>query len=82
MKNETKLRFFQIRVNLKSIVINVHLHGLEIANSDCCVFCMEEPETIIHLFSNCKFVNFILANRHDLFRFEESNVFSIIDKCL
>ena len=53
---EIKLRFFQIRLNLRSIVTNVQLHGLEIVDSNCCVFCLEEPETIMHLFCNCKFV--------------------------
>ena len=53
---KTKLRSFQIRLNLKSIVTNVQLHGLEIVDSNCCAFCLEEPETIMHLFCNCKFV--------------------------
>ena len=53
---ETKLRSFQIELNLKFIVTNVQLHGLEIVDSKCCVFCLEEPETIMHLFFNCKFV--------------------------
>ena len=40
---ETKLQSFQIRLNLKSIVTNIQLHGLEIVDSNCCVFCLEEP---------------------------------------
>ena len=86
---ETKLRSFQIRLNLKSIVTNVQLHGLEIVDSNC-VFCLEEPETIMHLFCNCKFVqmfwcdvsdwlsvkffyDFNFENRHKLFGFQENN---------
>ena len=54
--NETKLRSFQIRLNLRSIVTNVQLAGFGIVDSNYCVFCSEEPETIIHLFCMCKFV--------------------------
>ena len=57
LENEAKLRSFQIRLNLKSIVTNVQLHGVEIVDSNYCVFCLEEPETIMHLFCNCKFVD-------------------------
>ena len=55
--DEAKLRSLQIRLNLKSIVTNVQLYGLEIVDSNYCVFCLEEPETIMNLFCNCKFVD-------------------------
>ena len=44
-------------LNRNSIVTNVQLHGFGIVASNCCVFCSEEPETIIHLFCDCKFVD-------------------------
>ena len=54
--NETKFRSFQIRLNLRFIATNVQLAGFGIVDSNYCVFCSEEPETIIHLFCMCKFV--------------------------
>ena len=55
--NETKLRSFQIRLNLRSIVTNIQLHVLDIASDNLCTFCREEPETLIHLFWDCKIVD-------------------------
>ena len=40
--NETKLRLFQIRLNLRSIVTNVQLYVLDIASNNLCTFCREE----------------------------------------
>ena len=54
--NETKLRSFQIRLSLRSIVTKVQLAGFGIVDSADCVFCSEKPETIVHLFCMCKFV--------------------------
>ena len=62
---ESELRSFQIRLNLKSIVTNVQVHGLETVDSSCCVFCLEEPETIMHLFCNCKFVQMFWCDVSD-----------------
>ena len=62
---ETKLRSFQIRLYLKSIVTNVQLHGLEIVDSNCSVFCLEEPETIMHLFCSSKFVQMFWCDVSD-----------------
>ena len=62
---ETKLRSFQIRLNLKSIVTNLQRHSLEIVDSNCCVFCLEESETIMHLFCNCKFVQMFWCDVSD-----------------
>ena len=53
---ETKLRSFQIRLNLRSIVTNIQLAGFDIINSELCTFCLQHPETINHLFLNCKIV--------------------------
>ena len=55
--NETKLRSFQIRLNLRSIVTGVQLHVLDIASDNLCTFCREKPETLIHLFCESKIVD-------------------------
>ena len=55
--NETKLRSFQIRLNIRSIVTNVQRNGMGIVDNKHCVFCSEDPETIIHLFCKCKLVD-------------------------
>ena len=55
--SESKLRSFPTSLNLKSIVTNVQVHGLEIVNSNCCLFCLEEPEIVIHLFCKYKIVD-------------------------
>ena len=53
---ETKLRSFQMKLNLRSIVINIQLAGFDIIDSELCTFCLQHPETINHLFLNCKIV--------------------------
>ena len=55
--NETKLRLFQIILNLRSIVTNVQQHVLDIASDHLCTFCREERETVLHLFCGCKIVD-------------------------
>ena len=55
--NETKLRSFQIRLNLRSIVTKIQLCVLDITSDNLCTFCREEPETLIHLFCDCKIVD-------------------------
>ena len=55
--NETKLRSFQIRLNLRSIVTKIQLCVLDITSDNLCTFCGEEPETLIHLFCDCKIVD-------------------------
>ena len=52
--NETILRSFQIRLNLRSNFTNVQLYVLNIASDNLCTFCGEEPETLILLFCDCK----------------------------
>ena len=54
--NETKLRSFQIRLNLRSIVTQLQPHGFEILDDNLCKFCGKEPETLMHLFCNCEIV--------------------------
>ena len=47
---ETKLRSFQIRLNLRSLVMNVQLAGFGSIDSELCSFCLEKPQTIMHFF--------------------------------
>ena len=54
--NETKLRSFQIRLNLRSIVTQLQLHGFELVDDNLCKFCRKEPETLMHLFCDCEIV--------------------------
>jgi len=50
---ETKLRSFQIRLNIRSIVTNIQLHGLEIIKSNLYLLCSKSPENLLHLFCDC-----------------------------
>ena len=50
---ETKLRSFQVKLNLRAIVTYIALHCFDIADSDKCSFCMTERETLLHLFCTC-----------------------------
>ena len=62
---ETKLRSFQIRLNLRSVVTNVQLAGFDIIDSEMCTFCLQHPETINHLFLDCKIVEKFWKNIED-----------------
>jgi len=53
---ETKLRSFQIRLNTRSIVTNIQLHGFEIIERNLCLFCSKSPENLLHLFCDCAIV--------------------------
>ena len=53
--NETKLRSFQIPLNLRSIVTQLQLHGFEIVDDKLYKFC-KETETLMHLFCDCEIV--------------------------
>jgi len=50
---ETKLRSFQIKVNLRVTVTNVQLHGFGMIENNFCCFCKTNPETMMHLFCDC-----------------------------
>ena len=50
---ETKLTFFQIKLNLRAAVTNIVLYGLEITTTDKYPFCDAEKETLLHLFCTC-----------------------------
>ena len=54
--NETKLRSFQIRLNFRSIVTQLQLHGFELVDNNLCKFCRKDPETLMHLFCDCEIV--------------------------
>ena len=54
---ETKLRSFQIKLDLRAIVTNVQLHGFGIVDSPFCSFCAQSIETILHLFCFCPVVD-------------------------
>ena len=47
---ETKLRSFQIKLNLRSLVMNVQLAGFDIIDIELCSFCLQQPETLMHFF--------------------------------
>ena len=47
---ETKLRSFQIRLNLRSLATNVQLANFGTIDSELCSFCLEQFETFIHFF--------------------------------
>jgi len=53
---ETKLRSFQIRLNMRSIITNIQLHGFEIIESNLCLFCSKLPENLLHSFCDCVIV--------------------------
>ena len=63
--NETKLRCFQIRLNLRSIVTNEQLHGFEMIDSDVRVFCLKKTETLLHLFCDSSIVDQFWNNVFD-----------------
>ena len=54
---EAKVRSFQIKFNLLSLVTNVQLAGFGIIDSESCSYCFEQPEKFIHFFLECKFVD-------------------------
>ena len=54
---ETKLRSFQIRLNLRSLVMNVQLAGFGIIDSELCSFCLQQPETLMHFFWSVKLLS-------------------------
>ena len=53
---ETKLRSFQIKLNLRVIVTNIQLFGFGLIKSQNCKFCYKAPETLLHLFCTCPVV--------------------------
>ena len=83
--NETKLRSFQIRLNLRPIVTQLQLHGFELVNDNLSKFCRKEPETLMHLVCDCEIVvsefmsprlltNIVLRKQHMLFGFDHKGI--------
>ena len=46
--------------------MNVQLAGFGIIDSELCSFCLEQPETHIHFFFECKFVDCLCKDIGDL----------------
>ena len=47
---ETKIRSFQIELNLRATVCNSQLFGFGLIKNDLCSFCKKGSETVLHLF--------------------------------
>ena len=47
---ETKLRSFQIKLNLRVVVTNIQLFGFGLIESQNCKFCNKASDTLFHLF--------------------------------
>ena len=48
---ETKLHYFQIKLNLRVVVTNIQLFGFGLIESENCKFCNKAPETLLHFFA-------------------------------
>ena len=53
---ESKLRTFQLKFLHRRIATNSYLFKVGITSDNLCSFCKENPETMMHLFSECIFV--------------------------
>lgn len=51
---ENRLRAFQWKINVRALPLNYHLHKIGVVPNPNCTFCDLEPETIVHLFAQCK----------------------------
>ena len=52
--NETSLRVFQYKILNNIVYLNNRLHKFGFVESPLCSLCNREPESILHLFCNCK----------------------------
>ena len=50
---EIRLKWFQVRLMTRVLGTNIALYGMGIRNNNLCTFCLEERETIEHLFTEC-----------------------------
>ena len=72
-------KWFQYRINTRLLATNSFLFKISISNSDLCIFCSIEKETILHLFCQCdkvlplwdSFVNFINLGFEGNFRLND-----------
>ena len=63
--DKTKLRSFQIRLNLKSIITRAQSFGFEIVEGSLCTYHKREPETLMYLFYEYKIVTLFWNNEDD-----------------
>ena len=59
---ETKLRSMQIKLNLRAMATHVQLHGRAIIESPFKSFCVQSPETTLHLVCFCQFLDQLWNN--------------------
>ena len=59
--NNTKLQWFQFRVNHCILTTNSYLCKIGLTNNPLCVLCFLERETIIHILWECKEVQNFLS---------------------
>ena len=59
---ETKLQWFQYRINHYIIGTNVLLHKINSSSSPLCQFCETENETVEHIFWECEKIQDLLEN--------------------
>ena len=53
---DSKLHWFQYRINYRILATNSYLHKIGYTDSDLCTFCQNERETIYHIFWGCTHV--------------------------
>ena len=65
---DTKLQWFQYRINNNIIATNSFLYKINIRPDELCSFCQEQVETIRHLFCQCNHVKPFWKRLEHLFR--------------
>ena len=56
LTQNTKLQWFQFRINHKILATNLFLHKIKKIDTNICTFCIKEIETIEHIFWECEVV--------------------------
>ena len=54
--NETKLIYFQCKLLNRILTTNTFLHKIGKTENNNCTFCKENPESLIHLFCDCRII--------------------------
>lgn len=52
--NDSTVNWLQYRILHRILPVKYYLKKIRITASDCCTFCNDMPETIQHVFANCK----------------------------